>query len=230
MRRICFAVLLASILPGVSYPCSCLPTNTPSDEYQLHGVVFIGTVIAIEPNTIYYDGYLVTLRVVQRWKGAPDSETKVWTAADPTACGFPFELDSTYLVYADAWDSTRSFTSWCTRTCIIQGADEDLTFLNTVNSVPTLIESSELRRLTINGYPNPANPTLTLRYSVPNSTMINVSLYSVAGELIEVLYEGISRAGASELEVNASRLSSGVYFARIASGYGIATVKLSIIR
>ena len=230
MKRLAPILMLAWLSYAASYACTCGPLNSPNVEYQQSDVVFAGTVINIQADTISGNDYIVTFAVVERWKGASGSETTVWTAIHGAACGFPFELDSTYLVYGSNWDSTRAYTSICNRTCDIHAAGEDLTFLKSATSAPTSIEPSATQKLTINGYPNPANPTVIVSYSVPTSTMINVSLYSMSGALIEILYDGFSRAGVSELNVNAARLSSGVYFARITSEHGVAITKLSIVR
>lgn len=234
MRRTCSILVLILFSCVGSYACSCFPPNTISEEYQQSGVVFIGRVVSIRFDSAYQyayvPGYIVTLTVLERWKGASGTETRIWTATDGTACGFPFEPDSTYLVYASGGDSTISYTSWCTRTTDIHSADEDLEFLSTVTSVSNLINPLAINGLSIQGYPNPANPTAILRYSVPATTMINVSLYSVTGELIEVLFNGISTAGVSEVTIDASRISSGAYFARIVSEHEVATTRLLIVR
>jgi hypothetical protein len=230
MKRAYSILILACLSPAHSNACECAPLNSPKVEYQQSDVVFVGTVTGMQVDNMYGDHYIVTFEVVERWKGASGSETTVWTGIDGAICGFYFELDSTYLVYGNTYDSARVFTTMCDRTRNINAAGEDLAFLDTVTSVPSWIEPSGVQALTIGGYPNPANPMVIVRYSVPTPSMINVSLYSISGELIEILYDGFSRAGVSELNVDAARLSSGVYFARIRSEHEIAVAKLSIVR
>lgn len=68
-------------------------------------------------------------------------------------------------------------------------------------------------------YPNPFNPVTTIQYHLPKSSFINLSIYNVAGQLIETLVNGYKGAGSYEVQWNAHNFSSGVYFYRISTRF-----------
>ena len=64
-------------------------------------------------------------------------------------------------------------------------------------------------------YPNPFNPSTTIKFAVPEESKVNLSIYSVLGELVKTLVDEQMKAGYYEYDFNASTLASGVYFYRM---------------
>lgn len=64
-------------------------------------------------------------------------------------------------------------------------------------------------------YPNPFNSSTALNYSLAQSGPIKISVYDILGQRVAILSEGIREAGSHSVVWNASRFSSGVYFARL---------------
>jgi hypothetical protein len=64
-------------------------------------------------------------------------------------------------------------------------------------------------------YPNPFNPSTTIRYSLPYSSNIKISVYNSIGENVRELFKGEKAAGVHELNFNASSFTSGIYVCRI---------------
>ncbi len=71
--------------------------------------------------------------------------------------------------------------------------------------------------LTLEAYPNPFNPATTVRFTIPTAGSVNLSVYTVSGELIEKLELGEISPGSYEEEINlgSQNRASGVYFAEI---------------
>ena len=67
-------------------------------------------------------------------------------------------------------------------------------------------------------YPNPFNPTTTISYELPKSSFVNMSIYNVAGQLVETLVNDNKSPGYYSVEWNTSGASSGLYFYRIDAG------------
>jgi hypothetical protein len=63
-------------------------------------------------------------------------------------------------------------------------------------------------------YPNPFNPTTKIKYSVPESGNVTISIYNVIGEELKK-FTFHNSAGSNEFEFNASYLASGIYFYRV---------------
>lgn len=64
-------------------------------------------------------------------------------------------------------------------------------------------------------YPNPFNPTTTLRYALPSSGDVSVQVFNVLGQRVTQLAAGLQTAGQNELSFNAAGFASGVYFYQI---------------
>ena len=61
-------------------------------------------------------------------------------------------------------------------------------------------------------YPNPFNPLTKISYSIDKGAEVNLKLYDVRGGLVETLLSKRVQAGSHDHVLNASHLSSGVYF------------------
>lgn len=61
-------------------------------------------------------------------------------------------------------------------------------------------------------YPNPFNPGTKIKYSVPQSSQIELKVYDVLGNLLGTLVHEQKPAGTYEITWNAANLPSGVYF------------------
>ncbi|HRN26734.1 MAG TPA: T9SS type A sorting domain-containing protein [Ignavibacteriaceae bacterium] len=65
-------------------------------------------------------------------------------------------------------------------------------------------------------YPNPFNPSTTIKFAVPESGDVNIIIFNTLGEEIESVKLLSNNGGESEYSFNASSISSGVYFYKIA--------------
>ena len=138
MRSLMFSLvfLLTYLVFGVStgFACSCERPESPARELKRATAVFTGRVIRINRdrqtrNKFGYDEgpVEVVLRVKQAWKGVKTrSVTLIIPYATPGMCGYPFELGSSYIVYARANDQDSLSTSLCSRTSRLKDAREDL--------------------------------------------------------------------------------------------------------
>lgn len=64
-------------------------------------------------------------------------------------------------------------------------------------------------------FPNPFNPTTTIRYALPFESEVKILIYNPLGQKIKGLLNITKSAGYHEITFNASNLPSGVYFYRI---------------
>ncbi len=67
-------------------------------------------------------------------------------------------------------------------------------------------------------YPNPFNPTTKIKYQIPKEEKVTLKVYDILGREVSTLVNEIKSAGIHEINFNASRLASGVYFYRITAG------------
>lgn len=85
-----------------------------------------------------------------------------------------------------------------------------------------------------NAYPNPFNPSTTIRFSIPESGSghVNASLkvYDVSGRLVSVLLNSRIEAGNYEVNFNASGMASGLYFYTLSAENFSETKKMILIK
>jgi hypothetical protein len=79
-------------------------------------------------------------------------------------------------------------------------------------------------------YPNPFNPTTTIRYNLPKDGKVLLEVYSVLGEKVATLVDGEQNAGSFEVVFRADALSSGVYLCTLRQGGHTATRKLVLLK
>ena len=79
-------------------------------------------------------------------------------------------------------------------------------------------------------YPNPFNPSTLIKYSVPESGLVKVSVYNLVGEEVSVLVNEIADAGYYEVTFNATNLPSGTYFYKLQTGNTVQLKKMLLMK
>jgi hypothetical protein len=82
----------------------------------------------------------------------------------------------------------------------------------------------------LQSYPNPFNPSTTIRYGLPARSHVALTVFNTLGQQVAPLQNGEQEAGYHEVRFDGSGLSSGVYFYRIQAGSFVQTRKLLLIR
>jgi len=67
-------------------------------------------------------------------------------------------------------------------------------------------------------YPNPFNPVTTISYDLPRDSDVTLTIYDIAGRMIETLVDQKQNGGRYTVQWDASSKSSGVYFYKISTG------------
>jgi hypothetical protein len=94
---------------------------------------------------------------------------------------------------------------------------ETWTFITSPCGVDNL--SSILEQfLLAQSFPNPVNLSSTIKYELPKSALVELSVYDMLGREVSVLVNERKEAGVHVVGFDASGLSSGVYFYRLQAG------------
>jgi hypothetical protein len=125
---------------GEAWACQCVPSGPPWQNAFQVDAVFAATVRSISalpddalplrpgeariPQTVR-----VEFTDVVAFRGVQTPTVSVLTAGSSAACGYEFKPGTRYLVYASrAAGAKQLFTGICSRTRLLQDADEDLRF------------------------------------------------------------------------------------------------------
>jgi hypothetical protein len=79
-------------------------------------------------------------------------------------------------------------------------------------------------------YPNPFNPSTTIRFDIPKTLFITLTVYDVSGKEIETPVNEELRAGSYQVDFDGSNLSSGIYFYKLIADSYIVTKKMVLIK
>lgn len=67
-------------------------------------------------------------------------------------------------------------------------------------------------------YPNPFNPSTTIDYQLPLTKHVSLKIYDAIGREVATLVNEVKEAGYHSVHFDATKFSSGIYFARLSSG------------
>jgi len=84
-------------------------------------------------------------------------------------------------------------------------------------------------------YPNPFNPSTVIRFQLPVSRKIRLTIYTIAGQLVRMLVDRSVAAGVHSVawdgrDARGQIVASGVYVYKLAAGEFVETRKMSFVR
>jgi len=91
------------------------------------------------------------------------------------------------------------------------------------NTVPSKFDLQQ-------NYPNPFNPVTNIKFDVVNTGNVKLIVYNQLGKEVETLIDGVTNAGSYEVQFDASKLNSGVYFYKLQSDNVSLTKKMLLVK
>ena len=199
--------------PGVA------STNNGADNAILTaGNTFIG----LEPSDGLVQGVQVTL------KHGPDFEISSVDNSDYEVNEVLTSEDGTHTTILVATNGKASVG----RIANIQGNYE----LISSEASNGLMEKVKLSNSIVNdfsissAFPNPFNPSTSIELDLEKDAFVSVSVYNVAGQLVDQLHSGSLNKSSHTFTWNASSVSSGIYFMSIQVDNHIETKKLMLVK
>jgi hypothetical protein len=117
--------------------------------------------------------------------------------------------------YSDVWSLAVSGTNLFAGT---EGGVWRRPLSEMITSVKGLRASGPEAYALQQSYPNPFNPSTTIRFSLPKSGYVTLKVYDLVGREVETLVEGVRAAGTYSVEWIPNNLASGVYLYRMQAG------------
>ncbi len=93
-------------------------------------------------------------------------------------------------------------------------------------SAPTLPTAFALH----GNYPNPFNPSTTIRFDLPEAAGVSVTVYDLTGRVVMQLSASSLNAGRHSMSLDASRLGSGVYLYKLRAGSYEGVGKMTLVK
>jgi len=129
-----------------------------------------------------------------------------------------------------AMETTQSYSNipdgsgtWMLSNTITKGASNGTTGLLEETGTVTSFGLSQ-------NFPNPFNPSTVIRFAIPTSEFVNLSVYNMLGEKVASLVNKTVDAGSHEIKFDASELASGVYVYRIEAGSYVESNKMMLLK
>ena len=122
------SIVSVGLISQIAYGCSCMQPLSPDEELPNYDAVFSGTATKNQNWTATHNlsPALFTFDVDTMWKGDTKETIIIKTAQSSAACGFNFEENQKYIVYASQYDDDYLEVSLCSRTGLLSNATEDL--------------------------------------------------------------------------------------------------------
>ena len=79
-------------------------------------------------------------------------------------------------------------------------------------------------------YPNPFNPSTTIRFDVKTQRNTILHIFDINGRLVISLVDEVLASGTHEVQWNASQQSSGIYFVELMSGKDRVVQKIVLLK
>ncbi|NJD22371.1 MAG: T9SS type A sorting domain-containing protein, partial [Melioribacter sp.] len=79
-------------------------------------------------------------------------------------------------------------------------------------------------------YPNPFNPTTNIKFALPNSGHVKLTIYDALGREVETLVNNELVAGTHTIEWTARNMASGVYLYRIEADNFVKVNKMLLVK
>jgi N-acetylneuraminic acid mutarotase len=89
--------------------------------------------------------------------------------------------------------------------------------------------SPKIFELTQN-YPNPFNPKTSIRFSIPETGNVKLSLYNPLGQEVCTILNEVKESGTHLVNFDASELNSGMYIYKLESGSFVQSKKMILIK
>lgn len=117
----CIGLLLKFLMVQNGWACSCIPLS-PKQSFESSDAVFAGNVIQTTRDSLFI---AVELEVSEVWKGENTTSLTIETGLH--SCGYSFEVNQSYLIYASKVSDNVFRTGLCSLTKPLQQADRDMT-------------------------------------------------------------------------------------------------------
>lgn len=82
----------------------------------------------------------------------------------------------------------------------------------------------------VGAYPNPFNAAVTINYTLPVESNVNLEIYNLLGRKVETLVNNVLPAGSYSSQWDASGYASGIYYYKLAAGDEVFAKRMTLLK
>ena len=79
-------------------------------------------------------------------------------------------------------------------------------------------------------FPNPFNPTTTIRYQLPKAAFVEIRIFNLQGREVQQLMDAYQQAGYYQIQLDGKQMASGTYFCKIKAGDFVKVRKMILMK
>jgi hypothetical protein len=96
---------------------------------------------------------------------------------------------------------------------------------------PTIASKDNRNSFALYGnYPNPFNPSTVIRFSIPQASMVRITVYDILGKSVGTLVNETLNHGEHYARLDGSNLSSGIYYYKLQAGQYSAVGRMILLK
>ncbi len=105
--------------------------------------------------------------------------------------------------------------------------------LSTVNTFVNITKQENIipeKIALLENYPNPFNPSTTIKFEIPGTSKVKITLFDISGREIDIISNQVFAPGIYKIQWNGSSYPSGVYFCKMTAEKYSKTIRLILIK
>jgi len=201
-----FTAATGTIIKGIAFAPSSTPTPVEMTSFTAIAQKMSAQLIWNTATEVNNYGFEIERRAISNRQSAIDNWRKIGFVAGAGTNNSPHNYSFS--------DNTVAAGSFAYR---LKQIDNNGSFKYSQETQVT-IEAPKIFSLNQN-YPNPFNPSTTIEFTIPADGKATLKVFDLLGRQVATLFDGITNGGETQRVVfDASRFTSGVYFARLEFG------------
>lgn len=101
-----------------------------------------------------------------------------------------------------------------------------VTFSSEINITPSFPESYVLSQ----NFPNPFNPSTTIKFELPKDERITIKIYDILGKEVKTIVDDFRKQGRYSVSFDGSGLASGIYIYQLKTKDIVLNHKMLLIK
>lgn len=130
-----------------------------------------------------------------------------------------FRVDCMYTIFGSG--DTNDLTE--AQLWYLSGVTFQVTSVDDKNTYPGKFELEQ-------NYPNPFNPSTTIRFTIPEKSLVTLKVYDILGREISTLVNEVKDAGTHTIKFAGQDLPSGMYLYTLTAGNYTSTKKMMLVK